>query len=209
MRGGKWVSFVSRPARGTKRSRATLTTSGLKQGRSGVGRPGPGRVWRQAEPAGRGRRTRPCSGKQDGRCGAQGGLEGAALPSSPRLQWGWGRMDSEKQRPAPGAGLGAASSCPPPPTPTRHSLLGHPGVLEGDEDQVQTVQSRAVELRVEFISQLLLQLAVVLFCVHLAGREAAVRTAAVRAPGRPPLSPRGAGRCAWGAGGVLVPSPAS
>lgn len=94
---------------------------------------------------------------------------GGALASSPRLEWGWERMDSEKQRPAPGAGLGAASSCPPPPTPTRHSLLRHPGVLEGDEDQVQTVQPRAVELSVEFISQLLLQLAVVLFCVHLGG----------------------------------------
>lgn len=79
-------------------------------------------------------------------------------------------MVSENQRPAPGAGLGTASSCPLHPLPlTRHSLLRHPGVLEGDKDQVQTLQPRAVELSVELISQLLLQLAVVLFCVHLGG----------------------------------------
>lgn len=79
-------------------------------------------------------------------------------------------MVSEKQRPALGAGMGAASSCPPPRPPTWHSLLRHPGVLEGDEDQVQTLQPRAVELSIELISQLLLQLAVVLFCVHLVGQ---------------------------------------
>lgn len=79
-------------------------------------------------------------------------------------------MVSENQRPAPGAGLGTASSCPLHPLPlTRHLLLRHPGVLEGDKDQVQTLQPRAVELSVELISQLLLQLAVVLFCVHLGG----------------------------------------
>ena len=42
--------------------------------------------------------------------------EGAALPSSPRLQSGWGRMDSEKQRPAPGAGPVQQAAAPHPGT---------------------------------------------------------------------------------------------
>lgn len=48
-----------------------------------------------------------------------------------------------------------------------HSLLRHPGVLEGDKDQVQTLQPNTVELSVELISQLLLQLTVILFCIYL------------------------------------------
>lgn len=45
-----WVPFLSRPGRGTKRSTATLTTSVLKQEHMGVKSPGPGHLWRQAEP---------------------------------------------------------------------------------------------------------------------------------------------------------------
>lgn len=70
-------------------------------------------------------------------------------------------MVSEKQRPAVRAGLGTASSWP------RHSLLCHPGVLEGDKGQVQTLQPNAVELGVERISQLLLQLTIILLCIYL------------------------------------------
>ena len=140
MRGGKWVSFLSRPGRGTKRSRATLTTSGLKQGCMGVGSPGPGRLWRQAEP-GRWRKThvamlwkarwqRRCprgtgrGRREEGRARHDGGRRSPLLPSSPRLEWGWERMVSEKQRPALGAGMGAASSCPPPrPPPGTHCFV--------------------------------------------------------------------------------------
>ena len=138
-----------------------------------------------------------------------GGRRSPLLPSSPRLEWGWERMVSEKQRPALGAGMGAASSCPPPPPPTRHSLLRHPGVLEGDEDQVQTLQPRAVELSVELISQLLLQLAVILFCVHLVGQTWASELE------RPGLqegrlsTPRGAGWCGAGMGVCLGSIPSS
>ena len=189
---------------GIIRSRATLTTSGLKQGRTGVGRPGPGRVWRLAGPAAGGRRTRPCSGKQDGGCGTQrgrGGGQSAAAggsrsPFLPSAAVGVGKDGFGEAEARSWGRAGAASSCPPP----RHSLLRHPGVLEGDEDQVQTVQARAVELGVEFVSQLLLQLAVVLLCVHLAGRDAASErepSGSRKAASLPP----GAGRCAWGAGG--------
>lgn len=83
----------------------------------------------------------------------------------------------EKQKPILRAGLSAASCWP------RHSLLRHPGVLEGDKDQVQTLQPNAVELSVELISQLLLQLTVILLCIYL-GRDLALRAGEARALGR-------------------------
>lgn len=85
-------------------------------------------------------------------------------------------MVSEQQKPTLRAGLGTASCWP------RHSLLRHPGVLEGDKDQVQTLQPNAVELSVELIGQLLLQLTVILLCVYL-GRDSALRAGEARALG--------------------------
>lgn len=54
------------------------------------------------------------------------------------------------------------------------SPLRHPGVLEGDKDQVEPLQLHAVELGIELIGQLLLQLTVILLCIYL-GQEAALR----------------------------------
>lgn len=104
-------------------------------------------------------------------------------------------MVSEQQKPILRAGLGTASRWP------RHSLLRHPGVLEGDKDQVQTLQPNAVELSVELIGQLLLQLAVILLCVYL-GRDLALRAGEARALGSPrldirPLSTQVAGLRPW------------
>lgn len=45
----------SYPGRGTKRSKATLTTIVLKQGHMKVRSEGPGHLWRQAEPGSWGR----------------------------------------------------------------------------------------------------------------------------------------------------------
>lgn len=104
-------------------------------------------------------------------------------------------MVSEKQKPILRAGLGTASRWP------RHSLLRHPGVLEGDKDQVQTLQPNAVELSVELISQLLLQLTIILLCIYL-GRDLALRAGEARVLGRPrrdirPLSTQVVGLRPW------------
>jgi hypothetical protein len=69
-----------------------------------------------------------------------------------------------------------------------HSPIRHPGVLEGDKDQVESLQTNAVELSIELIRQLLLQLTIILFRVYL-GREAALRAKEARTPGRPRWTP--------------------
>ena len=89
-------------------------------------------------------------------------------------------MVSEKQKLIHRAGLGTASRWP------WHSLLRHPGVLEGDKDQVQTLQPNAVELSVELVSQLLLQLTIILLCIYL-GRDLALSAGEATALGRPCL----------------------
>lgn len=67
----------------------------------------------------------------------------------------------------------------PPP----HGL----GILEGDKDQVKSLQPDTIELRVELVGQLFLQLTVVLLRIYL-GQEEALRAGEV--------SPRGFSRAA-------------
>lgn len=162
--------------------------------------------WQRRCPRGTGRGRR-----EEGRA-RHGMTEAGALPSSPPpLGWngggkGWFRRS---RGPLLGPGWVQQAAARPPPPPTRHSLLRHPGVLEGDEDQVQTLQPRAVELSVELISQLLLQLAVILFCVHLVGQTWASELE------RPGLqegrlsTPWGAGWCGAGMGVCLGSIPSS
>lgn len=70
----------------------------------GVGSPGPGRLWRQAEPSSWRKTHEPCSGKQDGsgdareeqgraegRRAEHGTLEGGALPLLPSPGMGVGK----------------------------------------------------------------------------------------------------------------------
>lgn len=106
-------------------------------------------------------------------------LEGGSLSSSPWLGLGGEKGWFQRSR-GPSLGPGIAGSL------LWHSLLCHPGVLEGDKDQVQTLQPNAVELGVELICQLLLQLTVILLCIYL-GQEVALRVKEARAPGRPRL----------------------
>lgn len=74
----------------------------------------------------------------------------------------------------------------PPP----HGL----GILEGDKDQIKSLQPDTIELRIELVSQLFLQLAVVLLRIYL-GQEEALRAGEVRTRGAW-FSPRGFSRAA-------------
>lgn len=54
-----------------------------------------------------------------------------------------------------------------------------PGILEGDEDQVEPLQPDTIELRIELVGQLLLQLTVILLRIYL-GQEEALRAGEAR-----------------------------